>query len=122
MSASLDPRFEAELRRGVLQLVALRLLEEPRYGYDLVKELGSAGFPVEEGTLYPILRRLEKQGVLESTWNTEGARPRKYYVLTDDGRSVLSGMLKAWTTIRDATDQALHRSSAAADEEPEESA
>ena len=122
MSAPVDPRFEAELRRGVLQLVALRLLEEPRYGYDLVRDLGAAGFPVEEGTLYPILRRFEKQGTLTSTWNTEGTRPRKYYVLTEQGRSLLSGMLEAWQTIRDATDEALHRSRARADEEAEESA
>ena len=62
-----DPRFEAELRRGVVQLVALQFLETPRYGYDLVRLLGAAGFSVEEGTLYPILRRFEKQGVLTAT-------------------------------------------------------
>ena len=117
MTASIDPRFEAELRRGVLQLVALRLLEKPRYGYDLIRLLGDAGFTVEEGTLYPILRRFEKQGVLESTWNTEGARPRKYYVLTEAGRAQRDGMLQAWETIREATERALDRVTTVVEEE-----
>lgn len=111
--ARLNPRFEAELRRGVVQLVALQLLMVPRYGYDLVRMLSAAGFPVEEGTLYPILRRFEKQGLLTSTWNTEGARPRKYYVLSETGTEVLHGMREAWDQIRTATQQAL-----SAEEEP----
>jgi DNA-binding PadR family transcriptional regulator len=107
MSDTLDPRFEAELRRGVVQMVALHLLREPRYGYDLVRLLGNAGFPVEEGTLYPILRRLEKQGALGSTWNTEGSRPRKYYVLNAEGEALLAAMQLAWREVRDRTDGAL---------------
>lgn len=103
----LDPRFEAELRRGVVQMVALHLLRTPRYGYDLVRLLGSAGFPIEEGTLYPILRRFEKQGLLTSTWNTEGARPRKYYVLSEAGADLLATMRRAWTHVREATDRAV---------------
>ncbi len=105
----LDPRFEAELRRGVLQLVALHFLETPRYGYDLVRLLGGVGFAVEEGTLYPILRRFEKQGLLTATWNTEGARPRKYYVLSEEGSRLRDGMLKAWERVRTATDDAVER-------------
>ena len=105
----LDPRFEAELRRGVVQLVALQFLETPRYGYDLVRLLADVGFPVEEGTLYPILRRFEKQGVLTSTWNTEGARPRKYYVLSDYGRKLRDDMSTAWERVRGATDDAVRR-------------
>ncbi len=105
--AELDPRFEAELRRGVLQLVALRFLQTPRYGYDLVRLLGAAGFPVEEGTLYPILRRFEKQGLLIATWNTEGARPRKYYVLSESGQATLDRMCTAWDGVRAATETAL---------------
>ncbi len=103
----LDPRFEAELRRGVVQMVALHFLETPRYGYDLVRLLGGVGFAVEEGTLYPILRRFEKQGVLTATWNTEGARPRKYYVLSDEGRELRNGMWCAWERVRAATDNAI---------------
>lgn len=96
--------MEAELRRGAIQLVTLVLLETPRYGYDLVRHLGQAGFEVEEGTLYPILRRLETQGLLEATWNTDGARPRKYYQLSDVGRRHMEGMVAAWRRVRDATD------------------
>lgn len=104
---SIDPRFEAELRRGVVQLVALQLMSVPRYGYDLVRMLTAAGFPVEEGTLYPILRRFEKQGLLTATWNTEGTRPRKYYVLSDQGTETLAQMRDAWDRIRASTESAL---------------
>jgi DNA-binding PadR family transcriptional regulator len=106
---SLDPRLETELRRGVLLLVALNLLGTPRYGYDLVRLLHQAGFEVEEGTLYPILRRFEQQGVLQATWDTGGSRPRKYYVLSEEGRNLRSEMSAAWRRVRDATDAALER-------------
>jgi DNA-binding PadR family transcriptional regulator len=97
--------MEAELRRGAVQLVTLVLLETPRYGYDLVRQLSEAGFEVEEGTLYPILRRLEQQGMLVATWNTEGARPRKYYALSDEGRRYKNDLVDAWRRVRDATDR-----------------
>jgi PadR family transcriptional regulator, regulatory protein PadR len=104
---AVDPHVEAELRRGVLQLVALCLLEAPRYGYDLIRLLGQAGFEVEEGTLYPILRRLESQGTLTATWDTAGARPRKYYRLSEEGRRLRDELTLAWRRVRDATDAAL---------------
>ncbi|MFM8980928.1 MAG: PadR family transcriptional regulator [Planctomycetia bacterium] len=100
-----DPHAEAELRRGVLQLVTLCLLEQPRYGYDLVRLLGGSGFEVEEGTLYPILRRLESQGVLVATWDSSGARPRKYYSLSAEGRAVRASLAAQWCRVRDATDE-----------------
>ncbi len=103
----LDPRLEGELRRGVLQLVTLALLETPRYGYDLVRLLAKAGFDVEEGTLYPILRRLEQQGTLSSEWDTSGARPRRYYTLSVAGRSLRDDMANAWHRVREATDAVL---------------
>ena len=115
MSAGVSPRFEAELRRGVVQLVALHYLEERRYGYDLVRLLAAAGFRIEEGTLYPILRRFEKQGVLTSEWDTSGPRPRKYYVLSDQGRTLKAQMRAAWSTARDATDAALTSEASASD-------
>jgi len=102
-----EPRTDGELRRGVLQLIALSLLEEPRYGYELVRLLGEAGFETEEGTLYPILRRFEDQGALESTWDTSRARPRKYYRLSEEGRRIRSDLVSAWRRVRDATDAAL---------------
>lgn len=102
---TLDARMEAELRRGAVQLVTLVLLDTPRYGYDLVRQLSDAGFEIEEGTLYPILRRLEQNGMLEATWNTEGSRPRKYYVLSEDGRRYKDDLVDAWRRVRDATDR-----------------
>ena len=105
--AARELRFEGELRRGVLQLAALHLLEQPCYGYDLVRKLTQLGFPVEEGTLYPILRRFEKQGILASHWNTEGTRPRKYYELSADGRVQRDAMRAAWDRVRGATDALL---------------
>ena len=110
MTATGNPKFEAELRRGLVQLVALHFLEEPRYGYDLVRLLSAKGFPIEEGTLYPILRRFEKQGILSSRWDTAGARPRKYYEISDLGREVKANMRSAWFQAREATDTALEAS------------
>lgn len=110
---ALDPHVEAELRRGVLQLVTLCLLDTPRYGYDLVRLLSQAGFEVEEGTLYPLLRRLEQQGTLVSSWDTQGARPRKYYRLSEEGRGLRDDLAAAWRRVRDATDAALQESQTA---------
>lgn len=113
MSEGVDPRFEAELRRGVVQMVALCLLSTARYGYDLVRLLGQEGLVVEEGTLYPILRRFEEQGLLSARWDTAGSRPRKYYELSEHGIVVRDAMLEAWARTRNATDaaieHALHR-------------
>jgi DNA-binding PadR family transcriptional regulator len=68
-----------ELRRGTVVLACLRLLTEPGYGYGLLEELDRRGFATDANTLYPLLRRLEKQGYLTSEWNTDEARPRKFY-------------------------------------------
>ena len=99
--------MEAELRRGAVQLVALTLLETPRYGYDLVRLLGEAGFDVEEGTLYPLLRRLEQQGILTSSWNTDGSRPRKYYRLTTLGSAQLTSLREEWRSFVESVDRLL---------------
>ena len=82
-------RTETELRRGVLQVAVLALLRRRTYGYDLLRILGERGLPTEEGTLYPVLRRLEQEGLLESSWDTSGSRPRKYYRSTDEGEAAL---------------------------------
>lgn len=92
-----------ELRRGTVVLACLRLLETPGYGYGLLEELDRRGFPTDANTLYPLLRRLEKQGHLTSEWNTDEARPRKFYrtsttgarlasALTDDFRSIVTAI------------------------------
>ena len=75
-------KLTQELRRGILVLATLSQLHEARYGYALIDELSKRGLEIEQGTLYPLLRRLEDQGLLESEWNVEGSRPRRYYTIT----------------------------------------
>lgn len=78
-----------ELRRGTLILLVLSQLEEPMYGYSLVKKFNDNDIPMDANTLYPLMRRLEGQGLLESSWDTGEAKPRKYYRITENGRAVL---------------------------------
>lgn len=86
----------SELRRGTIVISVLSQLAEPQYGYSLVAELEQKGLSIEPGTLYPLLRRLEKQQLLESSWDTNDARPRKYYMLSPFGREVYSGLCAEW--------------------------
>ena len=77
-----------ELSRGTVTMAVLLTTEQPTYGYSLVNALQDAGLEVEQNTLYPLLRRLESQGLLESSWDTSESRPRKYYQLTEEGRRI----------------------------------
>ena len=95
----LEAKLTAELRRGVLQIAVLALMRRPTYGYQLGKDLAANGLETEEGTLYPILRRLEDQGLCESTWDTGGNRPRKYYRTTEKGRVTLDNLLGTFRRI-----------------------
>jgi PadR family transcriptional regulator PadR len=88
-----------ELRRGVIVLAALSLLGTEQYGYSLLKQLSDQGMEVDQGTLYPLLRRLEAQGLLESVWKLEEARPRRYYVISSEGRKILPKLKKEWAGI-----------------------
>ena len=90
--------FLLELRRGTVILCVLAKLRRPAYGYQLITDLAETGMPVEANTLYPLLRRLEAQGLLESTWNTEGAKPRKYYAATPFGLEALETLKGHWQT------------------------
>jgi PadR family transcriptional regulator PadR len=85
-----------ELRRGAVVLAVLSQLREPQYGYSLKQALIDGGMPIEEGTLYPLLRRLEGQGLLTSEWNTTHAPPRRYYRLSDEGKRALAVLAQAW--------------------------
>ncbi|MBS3991411.1 MAG: helix-turn-helix transcriptional regulator [Erysipelothrix sp.] len=78
-----------ELRRGVLILGVLSQLDQKEYGYSLIQKLQIHKFDIEAGTLYPLLRRLEKQGLLESSWELIENRPRRYYQISDQGKIVL---------------------------------
>jgi len=85
-----------ELRRGVIVLAVLSQLQEEQYGYSILKLLSDKGLEVDQGTLYPLLRRLESQGLLGSLWRVEGARPRRYYVISAEGRKVLPLLKEEW--------------------------
>ena len=85
-----------ELRRGTLVMLVLGQLREPAYGYALVKSLTDHGIPIEANTLYPLMRRLESQGLLQSEWDNGGSKPRKYYRTTDEGLRVLHDVEAQW--------------------------
>jgi DNA-binding PadR family transcriptional regulator len=85
-----------ELRRGTLILLVLSQLKQPRYGYDLVKRLSDRGIPMDANTLYPLMRRLENQGLIQSQWDTGEGKPRKYYRITADGEAVLEKTKSYW--------------------------
>jgi len=85
-----------ELRRGMLVLAVLSQLTEEQYGYALLKRLAEQGMEIDQGTLYPLLRRLESQGLLESNWNVEASRPRRYYVVSAEGRKLLARLKGEW--------------------------
>lgn len=88
-----------ELRRGVIVLATLSRLSEAQYGYSLLKDLADLGLEVDQGTLYPLLRRLEAQGLLESVWKLEEARPRRYYVISAEGKKALPKLKEEWSSI-----------------------
>lgn len=88
-----------ELRRGTVVLACLLLLREPGYGYALLEQLRDLGFAVDANTLYPLLRRLESQGMLASEWNTQETRPRKFYRISPDGDRLAAELLADWERI-----------------------
>ena len=85
-----------ELRRGTLILLVLSQMKEPTYGYNLVKKLNDRDIPMDANTLYPLMRRLEGQGMLKSQWDTGEGKPRKYYQITPDGQEVLEKTKQYW--------------------------
>jgi PadR family transcriptional regulator PadR len=96
-----------EVRRGVIVLAVLAELRSEEYGYSLKRSLAEAGLTVDEGTLYPLLRRLEGQGLLESRWRLEEERPRRYYRLSASGREVLRGLTREWKEVARAIGKVL---------------
>ena len=96
-----------ELRRGVIVLAVLSQLGNEQYGYSLLKALSDQGLAVDQGTLYPLLRRLEAQGLLQSVWKIEEARPRRYYVISAEGKKVLPRLKKEWSGIVSVMDKML---------------
>jgi DNA-binding PadR family transcriptional regulator len=99
--ADIHAKMEQELRRGVIVLATLSQLREAQYGYSLRQALAEQGMLVEEGTLYPLLRRLEGQGLLASEWRIEDGPPRRYYTLSESGKQVLADLTQSWRSLVD---------------------
>jgi PadR family transcriptional regulator PadR len=96
-----------ELRRGVLSLAVMSQLQSEQYGYSLMKLLADNGLEIDQGTLYPLLRRLETQGLLESRWRVDEARPRRYYVLNAEGKRLLPQLIEEWKKLAGLIDHIL---------------
>ena len=93
-----------ELRRGSLILAVLAQLRSEQYGYTLRKSLAEHGMAIDEGTLYPLLRRLETQGLLVSEWREEEKRNKRFYSLSPEGKQILKQLLAEWKAIDSSLD------------------
>ena len=104
------PPFESlrlELRRGCLVIAVLGALRSEQYGYTLRKALADRGLEIDEGTLYPLLRRLETQGLLVSEWREEDKRQKRFYRLSPDGKVVLKQLRTEWQDLATSLDDIL---------------
>ncbi len=96
---NLFENLRLELRRGCLTLAVLAQLRQEHYGYTLRKALASRGMEIDESTLYPLLRRLESQGLLASEWREEDKRNKRFYRLSADGEKIFARLLEEWIAI-----------------------
>ncbi len=109
-------RWSKEIKRGAASLAILSIIQkEPRYGYDIVKrlsELAKTLMNLEQGTVYPLLRRLEKRGILKAEWNyDEPQKPKKYYGISPAGHSIYKDMISTWTLLTKEIDQIIKEGS-----------
>lgn len=102
MTTDLLDKMLLELRRGVLVLAVLRALQKEHYGYSLRKHLNNRGLEIDEGTLYPLIRRLESYGLLQSEWREDEGRRRRYYRISAEGRQLLKKLVLEWRDLNDA--------------------
>jgi len=107
MSPESFENLRLELRRGCLVLAVLAALRREQYGYTLRKTLAEHGLEIDEGTLYPLLRRLETQGLLASEWREEDKRKKRFYLLSPSGAQVLEQLLAEWRSIDLSINQVL---------------
>ena len=107
-----------ELRRGTLVLSVLSQMDVPRYGYSLVQCMEEKVVAIDPNTLYPLLRRLERQGLLESRWETDGPKPRKYYTRTPFGDEIFEALKCQWREMAAGVEGLLKKESRAACEAP----
>ena len=97
-----------ELRRGVISIAVLSQLSKEQYGYSLLKTLSDKGMEIDQSTLYPLLRLLESQGLLQSDWRImDEARPRRYYVISAQGKTVLNKLKREWSAMVETMNQML---------------
>ena len=96
------------LRRGIIVLAVLSQLNKEQYGYALLKNLADKGLELDQGTLYPLLRRLESQGWLQSSWRVDGDHPRRYYIISDAGKKVIVQMKNDWQGVVNMMGRMLH--------------
>ena len=106
-SADLFENLRLELRRGCLIVAVLAQLRTERYGYTLRKALADDGLAIDEGTLYPLLRRLESQGLLVSEWREEEKRNKRFYRLSPAGETILNQLLDEWRNINQSLERIL---------------
>ncbi|MDP3739601.1 MAG: helix-turn-helix transcriptional regulator [Hyphomonadaceae bacterium] len=104
LSPDIIETLRLELRRGALILAVLGALRTEKYGYTLRAELAEQGVEIDEGALYPMLRRLETQGLLTSEWREDAKRQKRFYRLSADGASALSQLTEAWRAMNRAID------------------
>lgn len=100
-------KLRLELRRGALPLAVLAQLREEHYGYSLRKQLNARGLEIDEGTLYPLIRRLEKQGLLVSEWRFDDKRKKRYYTISELGDDVLTLLINEWRALNKSIDSIL---------------
>ena len=107
VDAQLLESLRLELRRGCLVVAVLDQLHEEHYGYTLRKSLADKGLAIDESTLYPLLRRLETQGLLTSEWREEDKRNKRFYRLSTEGKTVLKKLLAEWKSLNSSLDEIL---------------
>jgi len=107
MNESPFENLRLELRRGCLVLAALAELRREQYGYTLRKALEERGLAIDEGTLYPLLRRLESQGLLVSEWREEDKRNKRFYRLSPDGKLILQQLAAEWRSLNESLNEIL---------------
>jgi PadR family transcriptional regulator, regulatory protein PadR len=107
LDVELFENLKLELRRGCLIVAVLAQLKQEHYGYTLRKALDDLGMAMDEGTLYPLLRRLETQGLLASEWREENKRNKRFYRLSRQGELILQQRLQEWQTINASLDRIL---------------
>jgi PadR family transcriptional regulator PadR len=106
-SSEIVEKLRLELRRGALPLAVLVQLREEHYGYSLRKRIGEKGLVIDEGTLYPLIRRLETQGLLKSEWRQDDSRRKRYYRISDLGEEVLTSLVLEWRALNESIDRIL---------------